>query len=70
MLTKKFNGVDKDYYDSLPYGQKREYLSQYGLELRVTSGSTGIPVEVLKSKDDIKRDYVVFKLYEEKADNI
>ena len=59
MLTKKFNGVDKDYYDSLPYGQKREYLSQYGLELRVTSGSTGIPVEVLKSKDDIKRDYVV-----------
>lgn len=58
MLTNKYSGFEKDRYVKLPYEEKRAYLENFDLELRVTSGSTGIPIEVIKSKEDIKRDYI------------
>lgn len=58
MLTNKYCDFKQEKCKGIPYEEKRDYLETFGLELRVTSGSAGIPVEVIKSKDDIKRDYV------------
>lgn len=69
MLTEKFCDLNIDYYEKIPYSQKRQYLDKYGLELRVTSGSTGTPIEVLKSKDDIRRDYIVLNHMRRKLTN-
>lgn len=39
------------------YFNKNEVLSDYGLELYVTSGSTGIPMEVIRGRYDVMNNY-------------
>lgn len=65
----KFIGFNYDVYREVPYSNKRKYLKSNGLELRVTSGSTGEPIEVLKSKADLQRDYVMLNWYRRKITN-
>ena len=66
MLTSKYKYFDSEFYRNLPYNQKRKYLEKNGLELKVTSGSTGSPIEVIKSKEDINRDYITLNWYRRK----
>lgn len=65
-INKKFTEFDVEEYQRLPYEKKRKCLAQNGMELRVTSGSTGVPVEVIKSKGDLERDYLMLNLYRRK----
>lgn len=46
--------------------EKDNYLSQMGLMMKITSGSTGQPLEVIKSKLDNKRDYLHLNQYRRK----
>lgn len=66
MFTSKYSDFNKNYYNNLQFNEKKKYLQKFGLDVRVTSGSTGIPVEVIKSKDDISRDYIILNWYRRK----
>ena len=66
MINRERIAFDENLYSRLPYEKKRKYLSECGMELRVTSGSTGVPVEVLKSKKDLARDYLILNVYRRK----
>lgn len=46
-----------------------EYLGQFGLNLVITSGSTGIPIEVIHSKQDDIRNYFALNLYRKNIKN-
>lgn len=50
---KEFNKFGDDYIS------KKKYLLERGLYIKVTSGSTGIPLEIIKSNSDINRDYIM-----------
>ena len=63
----KFN---KNFYKRLKnVAEKREYLEQNGLMLKITSGSTGIPLEVIKGQNDNMADYVNLQYYRIKTTN-
>lgn len=66
MFTSKYSDFNVEYYNSLEFSEKKKYLYNFNLDIRVTSGSTGVPVEVIKSKDDINRDYITLNLYRRK----
>lgn len=66
MFTSKYNDFDVEYYNLLDFSEKKKYLYEFNLDIRVTSGSTGIPVEVIKGKDDINRDYILLNWYRRK----
>lgn len=68
MLTKKDLNLD-NYYNFNDYNAKREYLNTNGYLLKVTSGSTGIPLEVIKSYSDNRNDYITLNLYRHKISN-
>lgn len=57
--------IDRDVYEGLgtDYNARKTYLIKRGLYVRITSGSTGEPLEVIKSKRDIKRDYLSLHYY-------
>ena len=67
IVNKKF-GLDKEEYHSFgeDFNKKKEYLLSKGLYVKVTSGSTGIPLEVIKSVRDIKKDYFSLNLIRRK----
>lgn len=66
MLSNKYSNFDRTLYNELTYRQKKEYLATFELELRITSGSTGNPVEIIKSKKDNERDYIMLNRYRRK----
>ncbi len=58
----------KDYEclsDSL--AKKRNFLESYDIYMKVTSGSTGVPLEIFKSKSDLYREYRGLNLYRRKV---
>lgn len=60
MVTRQSSKMDRNTYDALAddFLSKKEYLLNNGFYLKITSGSTGMPVEILKSKDDLRREYI------------
>lgn len=65
MTSNIFNAEEYLNLDS-NFSAKREYLNNKGLQLKVTSGSTGTPVEVIKSNSDNANDYLSLSYYRRK----
>lgn len=65
------NLINLQTYDRLKFdiNAKREYLNSMGLQLKITSGSTGIPLEIIKSDRDNKKDYYTLNYYRRKLTN-
>ncbi|MDF2519392.1 MAG: capsular polysaccharide biosynthesis protein [Clostridia bacterium] len=57
--------MDFDYLRSIKEDYKAidKYLERFNLNMVITSGSTGIPIEVLHSKSDDIRNYFTLNLY-------
>jgi len=53
-------------YDLAHYRDKIEYGMKYGIDRFVTSGSTGQPLEVLRTVTDNKKDYILLNYYRKK----
>lgn len=68
IINPKFE-LEKDKYYELKedFNEKKRYLLNKGLYVKVTSGSTGIPLEVLKSMQDINRDYFSLNFFRRKV---
>ena len=67
MFAGKMDGFSKEEYLKLEdRGMKNNYLSRNGLQLKVTSGSTGQPLEVLKSDRDMYKDYLSLNIQRRK----
>lgn len=59
MFTYSISGFSKEEYQKIEDGDEKDlYLEKYGLLLKITSGSTGQPLEVLKSTKDMDKDYL------------
>lgn len=67
MIDSKFL-VNQDNYEKygMDFNAKKKYLLDRGFYVKVTSGSTGVPMEVIKSMNDIKRDYFSINLFRRK----
>ena len=66
--SSEIKNFDKAQYENIRNNtEKRKYLEQFGIKLRITSGSTGQPLEVLKSENDYNRDYFNLNLYRRKV---
>ena len=67
MIDSKFL-INQDEYEKfgMDFNAKKNYLLERGFYVKVTSGSTGVPMEVLKSLSDIKRDYFSINLFRRK----
>lgn len=63
--------MDKDYLKSISGDYKKidDYLEKFGLNLVITSGSTGIPLEVIHSEKDDIRNYFALNTYRKKFFN-
>ena len=60
MFTFDSDGFDVEHYRMLATGdEKRDYLNKFKIKLHITSGSTGQPLEVLKSQKDYAKDYLM-----------
>lgn len=67
MIAMDLVGFDKDELEKLQLGnERRPYLDRFGLLQKLTSGSTGQPLLVLRSKNENRRDYVNLNLYRKK----
>ena len=54
----KKNAIKQEIFDVTDIQEKRKVLEKNGVYLKVTSGSTGIPLEILKDKKDLLREYI------------
>ena len=67
MFTSGFEEFSKEEYLKLKDGNIQDnYLRDHGLLLKVTSGSTGQPLEVLKSCRDVNKDYLSLNIQRRK----
>lgn len=68
MIVNKRRLVDINTYVSFgdDFAKKMKYLDEREFYLKVTSGSTGSPVEIFKSKDDLKREYLALNYFRRK----
>ena len=67
MFTNGIEGFSKEEYLKIEDGSMKDnYLKAYGLQLRITSGSTGQPLEVLKSSKDNDKDYLSLNIQRRK----
>ena len=67
MFTSGMEGFSKEEYLKIEESDMKDsYLENHGLLLKVTSGSTGQPLEVLKSSKDIDKDYLSLNLQRRK----
>lgn len=67
MFTGDIDGFSgEEYLRIADVNLKNHYLEDYGLLLKVTSGSTGQPLEVLKSRKDIDKDYLSLNMQRRK----
>lgn len=68
MITNESKKIHKDTY--LAFGddfeKKKIYLEKNDFYLKITSGSTGIPVEIFKSKFDLQREYLGLNYFRKK----
>lgn len=59
MITEKVKGFDYEEFNQIrDLSERYNYLLDQGLVMKLTSGSTGQPLEVIKSNRDNFRDYV------------
>ena len=72
MITDEVRRINKDMYLSFgdDFKRKKDYLSENNFYLKITSGSTGIPVEIFKSKYDLQREYLGFNYFRKKTSGI
>lgn len=64
MISSKMKLFDREKMNQMKKLQDRlNYLMECGMGSKITSGSTGQPLEVLKSNRDVFRDYVVLNEY-------
>lgn len=61
--------LQKEYQDHEEIREKDACLKEHGLQLKVTSGSTGQPLEVLKSNQDIAKDYLSLNMHRRRLTN-
>lgn len=68
IVNHKFE-INKENYQNYreDYNAKKLYLWNKGLYVKVTSGSTGIPLEIIKSVNDINKDYFSLNLFRRKV---
>lgn len=67
MATYDIGDFDRNKYEQLEVGsQKAEYLKKYNINLKITSGSTGQPLEVFRACNDEKKDYITLNYYRRK----
>ncbi len=57
---RKRDAIKREILDITDIREKRKVLEKNGVYLKVTSGSTGIPLEILKDKKDLLREYIGF----------
>ena len=70
LIVNRPNDFDIVYLESIESGYLRnQYLDQFGMRYMITSGSTGQPLEVLKSYRGLDKDYVTLNLYRKKITN-
>lgn len=70
MFTDSVCGFSKEEYQKIRDGNEKDlYLEKYGFVLKVTSGSTGQPLEVLKSSKDIDKDYLSLNIQRRRLTN-
>ena len=70
MISNRMKGYDLDEMKNLEGIDKRyQYFKKNGIHSKTTSGSTGQPLEVLKSMKDEFRDYVNLNYYRRKMTN-
>ena len=63
MFTDSISDFSEEEYQKIENGEEKDlYFEKYGLILKVTSGSTGQPLEVLKSTNDMNRDYLALSM--------
>ncbi len=62
----KFSFEQFKSYDLAHYKEKVAYGMKYGIDRFVTSGSTGEPLEVLRTVTDNKKDYILLNYYRNK----
>lgn len=56
----KRDAIKQEIFDITDIQEKRKVLEKNGVYLKVTSGSTGIPLEILKDKKDLLHEYIGF----------
>lgn len=67
MITNNIDSFNKETYTQLSSIDKRwKYLENHNLTLKYTSGTTGNPLEIIKSKNDVKKDYLTLNLIRNK----
>ncbi|MDQ0361530.1 hypothetical protein [Breznakia pachnodae] len=64
---KQYDNLTKDFSN---YAEKDEILKLSSLNILITSGSTGIPLEVIRSDTDIFNNYRELNIYRRKHKNI
>lgn len=70
MISREYYDFDKEYYKCINnLSEKRSYLESKGLVYKITSGSTGIPLEIIKSVKDMNLDYLSLQYYRRKITN-
>lgn len=57
---KKRDSINQEILDISDIQERRKVFEKNGIYLKVTSGSTGIPLEVLKDKKDLLQEYIGF----------
>ena len=70
MIAKDMQDFDSEYLETLDLGkQRRPYLEKYGLLQKLTSGSTGQPLLVVRSINENRKDYINLTLYRKRYTN-
>lgn len=70
MFTNQLDGFTKENYDKFENGKtKQQFVRKYNLQFRITSGSTGQPLEVFKGMKDDKKDYIALNMHRRKLTN-
>jgi len=70
MFTDGIKGFSKEEYLNMEDNSMRDdYLDKHSMLLKITSGSTGQPLEVLKSSKDVNKDYLSLNMHRRKLTN-
>lgn len=70
LIVNRPDDFDVEYLESLESGYlKNQYLDKFQMRYMITSGSTGQPLEVLKSYRGLDKDYMTLNLYRKRVTN-